>query len=869
MAKKISDYGIIGNMQSAALVGQDGAIDWLCLPRLDSPSVFAALLDEERGGTFSVTPDGEWDSLLSYEEDSNVLVGRFRTQGGSYTLTDFLTIPEPDAAGGERDFVLLRLIKVERGTVDVRVRFAPRFDYGRTVPEFAHFPGRGVVAAAGGACLALSSTRTLTVHAGEAAGIWTLRAGERAVLRLHYGAREPDPLPEGRAEQLLVQTLAFWRDWLHESGTGFYNELGPHRVPVIRSLLTLKLLCFEPQGTMAAAATTSLPEEIGGVRNWDYRYSWVRDTCMALTAMFEVGHVEEVQGYLDWLEQVIRKGRRDELQVMYRMDGSSDLAEPSLPHLRGYRDSRPVRAGNLAARQKQFSIYGHVLIAAHLVASRNRGIDPELWHGLTLMCDFARDHWREPDSSIWEMRGGTRHFVHSKAMCWVTLDRGLRIARHLGLQAGSGWEEPLKEIRGEVLARGWSPRLQSFMLNYDSELLDASALLMSINDFIAYDDPMMLATVDALRRDLALDGFLYRYQGDDGLPGRDATFLACTLWLVTNLAKQGETEEADLLLSLVDQVGGQRHLLAEEYDPMWQEQLGNFPQAFSHEAYVVAATAVANARADERRKPRHERVLAPKPCSGPAPDLEEMAALLAEAAIALASPHPDYRPLTESRMQERLTALLARLAVFPLERLQGREEQITFWCNLHTLLVLYGILSLGVRSSVQEVPRFYRRVGCRIGKEEYSAEVVLHGILRGNRPAPGRLIPPLPPGDPRLAHAIRPGDPRVLCAAFTGTVSSPAITVLSPRALDSDLDAAVRRYLEREAHFDLAGRRLVLPRLFRWYDDLGKTGHDVAVFAAGFAGEEIAQEIREHPESFRLEYAQYDWRLSRDEGEKR
>lgn len=869
MAKKISDYGIIGNMQSAALVGQDGAIDWLCLPRMDSPSVFGALLDEERGGTFSVTPDGEWDSLLCYEEDSNVLVGRFRTHGGSYTLTDFLTLPEPDAPGGERDFVLLRLIKVERGTVDLRVRFAPRFDYGITVPELALFPGRGVVAAAGGACLALSSARPLAVHAGEASGVWKLRAGERAVLRLHYGAREPDPLPEGHAEDLLVQTLAFWRGWLHESGTGFYNELGPHRVPVIRSLLTLKLLCFEPQGTMAAAATTSLPEEIGGVRNWDYRYSWVRDTCMALTAMFEVGHVEEVQGYLDWMEQVIKKGRRDELQVMYRMDGSSDLAEASLSHLRGYRESRPVRVGNLAARQKQFSIYGHVLIAAHLVASRNRGIDPDLWHGLALMCDFARDHWREPDSSIWEMRGGTRHFVHSKAMCWVTLDRGLRIARHLGLQAGDGWEEPLKEIRDEVLARGWSPRLQSFVLNYDGESLDASALLMSINGFIEYDDPKMLATVDALRRDLALEGFLYRYQGDDGLPGRDATFLACTLWLVTNLAKQGEIEEADLLLSLVDQVGGHRHLLAEEYDPGWQEQLGNFPQAFSHEAYLVAATAVANARADERRRPLHLRVLAPEPCDGPAPDAEEMAALAAEAAAYCAAVNPDYRALVQGDMQERLASLLSRLAVFPLERLHGREEQISFWCNLHTLLVLYGILLFGVRSSVQEVPRFYRSVGCRIGKEEYSAEVVLHGILRGNRPAPGRLIPPLPPGDPRLAHAIRPGDPRVLCAVFTGTVSSPAITVLSPRSLDSDLDAAVRRYLERGAHFDLAGRRIVLPRLFLWYDDLGRTEHDVAVFAAGFAAEKIAEEIREHPESFRLEYAPYDWRLSRNEGEKR
>ncbi|WP_224982972.1 glycoside hydrolase family 15 protein [Geomonas agri] len=864
MSNSISDYGIIGNLQSVALVGRNGAIDWLCLPHIDSPSVFAALLDRERGGSFSITPEGEWDSTLSYLDDSNVLTARFRTRSGSCTLTDFLTLAEPKGKDGLRDFVLLRLIKVDSGQIRLRVNFAPRFDYGRVVPELRLHPGRGVVAHSGDTTVALSCTGELSVNGGDAHGVWDLHQGDRAVLRLHFGAREPDPISEGRAEHLLVETLSFWREWLHSSGTGFFNELGPHRVPVIRSLLVLKLLCFEPQGTMAAAATTSLPEDIGGVRNWDYRYSWVRDTAMALTALFEVGHFDEVQSYLGWLEEVILKSRKNVLQVMYRMDGTGKLDEYELPHLKGYRGSAPVRIGNKAAQQKQFSIYGHVLIAAHLVLSRNRDSAGEMWQGLRLMCDFARDHWREADWSIWEIRGEPKHYVHSKSMCWVTLDRGLRIARHLGLPPGEGWEAARTEIENEVQARGWSATRQAFTMWYDSDTLDGSALLMSISDFIPYDDPRMLATVEALRMDLAEDGFLYRYRADDGLPGRDGTFLACTLWLITNLAKQGEIEEADLLLGRVDQVGGHLHLLAEEYDPIWQEQLGNFPQAFSHEAYIVAATALANAKADERRRPEPPQLFLPEAPHGKAAATpEELAHLLAEVARDHAEDgHPDYGRLARAGMRKRLAEVLASLAAFDLDTLQDIPERTSYWCNLHALVVIHAVLALQPRVSVKEIPKFYRKAGCRVGREEYSAEAILHGILRGNRPAPGWLLPPLPPGDPRLHRSIRPSDPRILFAVHTATASSPPITVLTPGNLEEEVSAAVRRYLGREARLDLKGRKLVLPRIFKWFDDPGRTAHDVAVFVAGYTDADTAREIREHPESFQLEYAEYDWRLA-------
>ena len=867
MYKKIGDYGIIGNLHSVALVGNDGSIDWLCLPHMDSPSLFGALLDADDGGSFSISPEGEWDSVLSYLEDSNVLVGQFRTRTGRYTLTDFMTIPAQDGQDARPgDFTLVRLLQVQRGSVRVRVRFEPRFDYGRVKPEFALFPGRGVVAAGNGEFLALSAALDLEMRGACAEGVWELKEGERVAISLRYGSRAIEELSEQQAERSLVDTLDFWRGWLYRSGSGVFNDLGPHREQVIRSLLVLKLLCYKPHGTMAAAATTSLPEEIGGVRNWDYRFSWVRDTSMALTALFEVGHVRETQSYLNWLKEVILKSKHGELQVMYRLDGSADMREALLDHLEGFRGSRPVRIGNQAALQKQFSIYGHVLIAAHLLISRNRGIEPEMWQGLRLMCDFAQSHWREADWSIWEMRSEPRHYVHSKVMCWVTLDRGLRIAKLTGSPCSARqWQGAREEIRRDIMDMGWNEKRQAFVLHYDADALDGSTLLMSMSGFIGFDDPRMLATVEALRIDLSDEGFIYRYLADDGLPGREGTFLPCTLWLITNLAKQGELEEAELLLTKVDTVAGPLHLLAEEYDPLWQEQLGNFPQAFSHEAYISAATAVAHARGERRRSPPQEDYIFPGQKNDPAPGsarTHELAELLGRLVRECAvEGRPDYGALAGSQLADRLGELLGGLHSFDLDRLETKEEKISFWCNMFNILVLHGVLVLKIAVSVKEVARFYRRVGCRIGKQIFTADIILHGILRGNRPSPGRFIPPLPPGDPRLSRSIRPGDPRILFALCTGTVSSAPMTMLSPETLDADLDAAARRFLAEGAHFDLERKRMVLPRVFRWYDDFGKTSHDVAVFVAGFAPETVAGPIREHPESFDLEYSDYDWRV--------
>ena len=863
MYKKISDYGIIGNMHSVALVGKDGAIDWLCLPHLDSPSVFAALLDADDGGSFSITPEGEWDSVLGYLEDSNVLAGRFRTRSGSYTLTDFMHVPSPSHLEPQpHEFLLVRLLQVDRGQVRLKVSFDPRFDYGRGRPTFTILPGEGVLAASGSEQLRLCTSRELCLVDGRAEGIWDLQEGERVALRLYYGPSEPYRFSELDAERVLVETLDFWRNWLYGSGTGFFNDLGPHREQVIRSLLTLKLLTYQPRGTMAAAATTSLPETIGGVRNWDYRYSWVRDTSMALAALFEVGHVNETEQYLDWIEKIIVKNKQNELRVMYRMDGSSDLSEFELRHLEGFRGSRPVRIGNGAATQKQFSIYGHVLVGADHLMNLNREVTDDMWHGLWLMCEFAKHHWREPDWSIWEMRSDPRHYVHSKAMCGITLDRGVNIAAQSGHAAADDWERTRDEIRDDVMQHGWSVQRQAFVLHYETDALDASSLLMSMNGFIPYEDPRMLATVEAIRLDLSYNGFIYRYHVDDGLPGREGTFLACTLWLITNLANQHELEEAELLLNKVDEVAGSLHLLAEEYDPIWQEQLGNFPQAFSHEAYITAATTVTNVSGELRRKPVQQQYLLfqqeAKEVEGGF-DPASLAELVTEV-VREGGCHPGYGK-DRGGLAEQVGKVLAQLRWFDPARLRHRQEKISFWCNLFNLLVLHGVLYLQVKESVREVPRFYRRLGCRIGEELFTADIILHGILRGNRPSPGWLTPPLPAGDPRLTNSIRLSDPRFLCAICTGTASSAPMSPLRPESLNADLDGAVRRFLDREAKVDAERKVLVLPRIFKWYDDFGKSPHDVAVFVAGFLDEAAGRPIREHPESYQLEYAGFDWRV--------
>jgi GH15 family glucan-1,4-alpha-glucosidase len=547
--KKISDYGIIGNLQSVALIGLDGSIDWMCLPHMDSPSVFAALLDDCQGGRFSISPAGEWDSVADYLPGTNILVTQFRTRDGLLRLTDFMPIVTNNGEKRRKGRkVLYRLAEVLQGKVSVRLTFEPRFDYARAKGVLEKHKS-GLFARGKDQGLTLASTHELEIREGRGEAEWDLSEGARVWLHLRDGAEEPAEVDIREAEQALRETEAYWQNWLRKAETGQTIDSGPYQGLVERSALVLKLLYYDPAGTIAAAATTSLPEEIGGGRNWDYRYTWLRDSSFTLQALFSLGHLSETRRYLKWIEKLIAEHGAQKLQIMYGLHGERDLPEQELPHLEGYKGSRPVRIGNGAANQRQLDIYGEVMDAALKLSQYAGKIDAKIWPNLRSICNYVMEHWAEKDSGIWEVRCGPYHFVYSKVMCWVALDRGITIARRYGFPADLGkWESTRLRIKREALEKGWNEGKKAFVQHYDTDALDASNLLMPILGFLPFEDPRIISTIEAIREELGKDGFLYRYLGEDGLSGREGTFLLCSFWLAQNWIGLGRLEEAENLL---------------------------------------------------------------------------------------------------------------------------------------------------------------------------------------------------------------------------------------------------------------------------------------------------------------------------------
>ncbi|HEY1598808.1 MAG TPA: glycoside hydrolase family 15 protein [Pirellulales bacterium] len=597
--RPIESYGIIGNMRTAALVGMDGSIDWLCLPHFDSPSVFAAVLDFRKGGRFRIAPSGDdFRNKQFYWPDTNILITRFLHADGIGEVEDYM----PVNGLGDSSDQLVRRVRVVRGRVSFHLECSPAFDYARAPPEIhlgehgAHFDGPRLR-------LGLASPVRLDRIAGGVVADFTLGEGESVAFVLRSLAAD-DPLtrgPEGgQAEDLFRATVEFWRRWLSKC-----TYAGRWREIVQRSALTLKLLCFEPTGAIVAAPTCSLPESIGGQRNWDYRYTWIRDAAFTLYALLRIGFTEEAAHFKDWLEdrwQEADSNGPGPLQLMYGIDGRADLTEQTLDHLEGYRGSAPVRIGNAAHRQLQLDIYGKLMDAAYL---HNKYVEPigyESWRRLRRLVDWLCENWRREDDGIWEVRGGARQFVYSKLMCWVALDRGLRLADKRSFPADRArWLKERDEIYEQVMSQGWNTDRKAFVQSYGSDALDASTLLMPLVFFMAPSDPRMLKTIDAIRRSvavggLAADGLVYRYDPNvalDDLGGREGTFNMCSFWLVEALTRAGQTdtqrlEDARLMFEQV--LGYANHLgLYSEQTGASGEALGNFPQAFTHLALISAA----------------------------------------------------------------------------------------------------------------------------------------------------------------------------------------------------------------------------------------------------------------------------------------
>jgi GH15 family glucan-1,4-alpha-glucosidase len=595
----IEHHGVIGNLRTAALVGMDGSIDWLCLPHFDSPSVFAAILDDEKGGRFSIAPTGDdFRQKQFYWPDTNVLITRFLHDEGVGELEDYMPIGGASAAPD----ALIRRVRVVRGRLPFRLECCPAFDYARAKHQ-VHLDGNSVRFDGPGLSLGLAGPAPLQRAGDGVVADFTLGEGEKATFRLRRLAAEEScgSCPGvGEAEELFRDTVAYWRRWLSKC-----TYFGRWREMVQRSALTLKLLSFEPTGAIVAAPTCSLPESIGGERNWDYRYTWIRDAAFTLYGLLRIGFTEEAAAFRDWMEdrwQDAESSGAGPLQLMYGIDGRAELTEETLDHLEGYRGSRPVRVGNAAHQQLQLDIYGELLDAVYL---HNKYVEPigyDGWIHLRRLVDWLCDNWKREDEGIWEVRGGRRHFVYSKVMSWVAVDRSLRLADKRSFPADRArWLKVRDEIYEEVMTRGWDPRRRAFVQAYGSDALDASSLLMPLVFFMAPNDPRMLSTLDAIRRPvatggLAADGLVYRYDpaaAPDGLSGSEGTFNMCSFWLVEALTRAGRTDPArleDARLLFEQMLGYANHLgLYAEQTGNSGEALGNFPQAFTHLALISAA----------------------------------------------------------------------------------------------------------------------------------------------------------------------------------------------------------------------------------------------------------------------------------------
>lgn len=584
----IEEYAAIGDGRTAALVARDGAIDWLCIPDMDSSAVFAALLDARRGGSFTLAPVSEFESERRYRDGSNILETTFTTSAGRVKIVDGMTLAGTDRLAPLREVV--RIVEALEGTVPLRWRIEPRLDYARR-PSRLERRGDRLLAQLGGKALAISAWGLPGWREEDDAvgGELDLAPGETATFSLTAADGEPVVLPGRRdSEQRVEQTDAFWREW---SGKASYD--GPWREAVLRSALMLKLLVFAPSGAIAAAPTASLPEEIGGVRNWDYRFSWLRDSSFLLDALASLGIEDEGHAFFWWFMHASRL-TRPRLQVLYSLDGGATTDEHELDHFEGYRSSRPVRVGNAAGEQVQLDVYGAVLDAIWTHVRNQGDLGGDTGRSVAKIADYVTEHWRDTDSGIWEVRNDPTHFAQSKAMCWVALDRAIRLAE-AGIipDRSEQWRASADEIRRFIDERCWDDERSSYVRATDLRELDAGLLTLPIMDFDG--GPRLALTVDAVRRELADGPLVHRYRGDDGVVGGEGAFLTCSFWLADALARTGRVPEA---IELMDELAGFANdvgLYAEELDPETGAFLGNFPQGLVHLALVNAAVSIAAA----------------------------------------------------------------------------------------------------------------------------------------------------------------------------------------------------------------------------------------------------------------------------------
>jgi len=594
----IAEHGMVGDLHTIALVGTNGTIDWYCCPAFDSPSVFGAILDKERGGFYALRPDtDDWDAKQLYFPETNVLITRFFTEDGVGEVQDYMPIDHAEIAAHRHR--LIRRVVVVRGHMEFQLEVQPRFDYGRAEHEVEMHP-HGVLfrspdltlALEGAIARAMGHERRLERRGDGIFARITLQAGETQSFLLERVAQDHicRPHSEREADNSFEATVMYWRRWVGQS-----RYRGRWREMVMRSALTLKLLTYAPTGALVAAPTTSLPEQLGGGRNWDYRYTWIRDAAFSLYGLLRLGFTEEAAAFMNWLTDRTREwkiGPSGPLQIMYGIDGRADLPEFEHETWEGYRGSHPVRIGNAAAEQRQLDIYGELIDSVYLFNKYGSPIFSDTWDNVRRIVDWLCENWDQADEGIWETRGGQKDFTYSRLMCWVALERSIRMNRARGLPGDIvRWLAERDRIYNQIMQKGWSNERQAFVQHYGSDVLDASVLLMPLTLFIAPKDPKWLSTLDAIGDELVSDSLVYRYNVEaspDGLRGDEGTFSICSFWYVEALTRAGRLDEARLAFEKMLTYANHLGLYSEEIGPTG-EALGNFPQAFTHLALISAA----------------------------------------------------------------------------------------------------------------------------------------------------------------------------------------------------------------------------------------------------------------------------------------
>ena len=883
MYRSIADYGLIGDLHSAALVSKDGSIDYSSLPWLDSPTIFASLLDDENGGFFCLQPAEPFTSEQQYVTNTNILSCTFRTKSAEALLNDFMVV-ESGAHIKKINHRIHRCLKVIRGNIRFTLTLMPRPEYATVVPSIAEEERNRFTVSYEHKTLTLTIAGCHALLLSNASGTLTLAlqlaAGEEAHIDLIYGShKSTDTLPCPFEEN-----KEFWQDWALLCMGERCTYLGEFAPMINRSLLVLKLLTFQPTGAIAAAATTSLPETPGGERNWDYRFSWLRDAAFTLKALFAVGHVTEADDYLRWVDATYRKYGSRNLQIMYTLHGNDRLTEQELNHLKGYRNSRPVRIGNDAHRQNQWDIYGEVMDSALRLSDYAGKIDEELWPFFRDICTLAIENWQKPDDGIWEVRNGPHHFVYSKVMCWVALDRGITIARRYGFDAPlSLWKKERERIREDILAKGFDQTANSFVQKYGSSELDASLLVLPIVGFLPAKDSRIQGTIKACREKLMHKGFLLRYKTEDGLKGDEGGFVLCNFWLVECLALSGNTIEAMELLRETLKASNHLGLFSEEFDSATHEMLGNFPQAFSHIGYINAVAAILAAESSlhhTKKEPSFgeqlRKIIPLRTNLNPeqSAQSESTVALGAELKKRLGRLQGaffnaekgvvNYKALKHSEAFSHYQQLAGSLNSFNLEMLRSDEEKKAFWINIYNVLIIHGIIEFDIQGSVFEISNFFGRIGYTIGGLFFTPDDIEHGILRSNRPHPLFPFQPFSADDQRRDLIVASFDYRIHFALFCASSSCPPIEFYDATLINRQLDTAAKSFLNRDGvEIDRTSNTLWMSLIFQWYHgDFGKNTRETILSLLPYMDEEKKTWIKENLDLLHLRYLPYNWNMN-------